>query len=76
MTPAQLTLDGSSPRAPRRLTERQRAFLRHVRYWNDTAGAYPTGQTFAHYVDGYSALRRLERVGLLRRGEKGEWWAA
>jgi hypothetical protein len=76
-TTSQLHLDGVPPASlsPRRLRERQRTLMVYVRFYNDQRGAFPTSEGFLYYADARGALRRLERIGLVRRDHEGEWWA-
>jgi hypothetical protein len=69
----QLSFDGPTrhpPRAPKRLTWRQRQLWNYVR----TYGPIHTADVRTH-VDGLGALRRLERLGLVVRGFDGKWGA-
>lgn len=74
MTNDQLTLDGSSPRRPRRLTERQRDLLRWMRISAERGYPVRPHVVYRFYADPYGALRRLERIGLVRHDRAGEWW--
>lgn len=70
----QLTLVGE-PVAPRRLTERQHQLLEVVRWFGEYGAALPTREARRFYVDPSGALRRLERLGLVRRAGRGRWRA-
>jgi hypothetical protein len=69
--PEQMTLYGSErhpPRPPRRLSWRQRELLHYVATWEPLrASACPTHRHPA------AALARLERLGLVVRGDDGLW---
>lgn len=84
----QLTLDGREvdrPARPRPLTDRQREVLRYVRAHGivrplDVGRMVHAGRSQApsppyYSSDGYDALRRLERRGLVTRQARGRWVA-
>jgi hypothetical protein len=85
---AQLALDGSETthpvRRPRRLTERQRELVAYMRQSGvvcprEIGVLMHAGRTSIasklRYAssDGYDALRRLERRGLVKRLKRGRW---
>jgi predicted transcriptional regulator of viral defense system len=73
MRAEQITLEGEAVPfplpAPRRLTERQRALMNHVR-WQGSIRTRDVGNV---YRDPSGALGRLERRGLIHRVKRGHW---
>lgn len=75
LTNSQLTMDGREVPTPapaeRRLNDRQRDLMRYVRF----RGGITTRDAGRFYTDAGGALRRLERLGLVRRTGRGGWEA-
>lgn len=87
----QLTLDGREverPRRPRPLSHRQRELLRYIRQHGvvrpveigllmHAGRPSPSSVLDRRYAssDGWDALRRLERRGLVERQARGQWVA-